>query len=74
MIAEVPDKTQLIVATHSELLLTSLQDDFDALFAFDAGTGGSSVRRFSRKDFARWREEHSLGELWTSGEIGGNRW
>jgi len=74
MIVDATARTQLIVTTHSEHLLSALQDDFDALFAFDAGLTGSTVRRFSREEYKNWSEEHSLGELWTSGELGGNRW
>jgi len=74
MIIDASANTQLIVTTHSEHLLTALQDDFDALFAFDAGLAGSIVRRFSREEYKSWRQEHTLGELWTSGELGGNRW
>ncbi|MDT5123253.1 MAG: hypothetical protein QOC96_2735 [Acidobacteriota bacterium] len=74
MIIDASTKTQLIITTHSEHLLTALQDDFDALFAFDAGLAGSIVRCFSREEYKDWRQEHTLGELWTSGELGGNRW
>ena len=74
MIADAAQRTQLIVTTHSELLLTALQDDFDALFAFDAGTDGSVVRRFSQDEYEEWHQDHNLGALWTSGELGGNRW
>jgi predicted ATPase len=74
MIIDAASRTQLIVTTHSEQLLSSLQDDFDALFAFDAGVNGSVVRRFSQSDYSDWREEHTLGQLWSSGELGGNRW
>lgn len=74
MIVEASTKTQLIITTHSEQLLTALQDDFDALFAFDAGLAGSVVRQFSHAQYQDWRQEHTLGELWTSGELGGNRW
>jgi len=74
MIVDASSKTQLIISTHSEHLLSALQDDFHVLFAFDTGLAGSIVRRFSRKEYEDWREEHTLGELWTSGEIGGNRW
>lgn len=74
MIVQASTKTQLIITTHSEHLLSALQDDFDALFAFDTGLAGSIVRRFSREEYEDWRDEHTLGELWTSGELGGNRW
>jgi len=74
MIIDAASRTQLIVTTHSEQLLSSLQDDFDALFAFDTGVNGTVVRRFSQSDYSDWRDEHTLGQLWTSGELGGNRW
>lgn len=74
MIVDAAERTQLIVTTHSEHLLSALQNDFDVLFAFDAGLDGSVVRRFSHTEYEEWREEHNLGELWSSGELGGNRW
>lgn len=74
MIIDASARTQLIITTHSEHLLSALQDDFDVLFAFDTGLSGSLVRRFSRQEYGNWRQEYTLGELWTSGELGGNRW
>lgn len=74
MLVEASAKTQLIVSTHSEHLLSALQGDFDVLFAFDASDTGTVVRRFSQADYSDWRESHALGELWSSGELGGNRW
>lgn len=74
MIVDAAERTQLIVTTHSEHLLSTLQDDFDTLFAFDAGLDGSVVRRISQEEYGQWRQEHTLGELWSSGELGGNRW
>jgi len=74
MIVDASSRTQLIITTHSEHLLSALQDDFDALFTFDAGLDGSVTRRYGREEYKMWRQEHTLGELWTSGELGGNRW
>ena len=74
MIADASKRTQLIVTTHSEHLLTSLQDQFDVLFAFDAGPSGSIVRPLTGKEYHEWRAEHDLGELWSSGELGGVRY
>jgi predicted ATPase len=74
MIVDAAKRTQLIITTHSEHLLSALQDDFDTLFAFDAGLDGSVIRQFSQKEYQQWRQDHTLGELWTSGELGGNRW
>lgn len=74
MIIDASSRAQMVISTHSEHLLSALQDDFDTLFAFDAGLAGSVVRRFAREEYMDWQQDHSLGELWTSGELGGNRW
>ncbi len=74
MIVDASTRTQLLITTHSEHLLTGLQDDFDALFTFGSTDASSFVRRYDQQQYKGWREMHSLGELWTSGELGGNRW
>ena len=74
MIVTAAGKTQIILTTHSVHLLTALQYDFDTLFAFGSDSVGSTVRQFSQDEYKQWSEEHVLGELWTSGELGGNRW
>jgi predicted ATPase len=74
MIVSAAQKTQIIVTTHSEYLLSSLENEFDVLYAFNSGLSGSVTTRFTRSQLKEWREEHSLGQLWTSGELGGNRW
>ena len=71
MLIDAAPRTQLIVTTHSEHLLTALQSDFDVLFAMDAGVEGTIVRPFSQGQFKKWRADHRLGELWTSGFLGG---
>ncbi|HEX3149242.1 MAG TPA: AAA family ATPase [Gemmataceae bacterium] len=74
MIVEASSRAQLIISTHSEHLLTALQDHFDVLFAFDGGPAGSTVQRFSNEEYQKWRSNHNLGELWSSGELGGVRY
>ncbi len=74
MIKEASAKAQVIVTTHSEHLLTALQDDFDVLFAFDGTSTGTAVQRLTRDQFREWRAAHSLGDLWSSGELGGVRY
>lgn len=74
MIADAATRTQVIITTHSDHLLTALQDRFDVLFAFDSGPNGSVVKTFTQEEYKEWRSDHDLGELWTSGEIGGVRY
>lgn len=74
MIVEASKRTQLIVSTHSEHLLSAMQDQFDVLFAFDSGSDGSMVQALTAEEYMSWRSDHTLGELWSSGEIGGVRY
>jgi len=74
MIIEAAQRTQVIISTHSEYLLTVLQDDFDVLLAFDKGNRGSVVTPLTRAEYVEWRADHELGELWSSGELGGVRY
>ncbi|RKZ53407.1 MAG: hypothetical protein DRR16_20765 [Candidatus Parabeggiatoa sp. nov. 3] len=41
--------------------------------AFD-DENGSHLKRLTQTELAVWLPEYSLGELWRSGEFGGNRW
>lgn len=74
MIIDASEKTQIIVSTHSDILISSLQYNFDKLFAFDSGSEGTQIRSFSRSEYESWSFSNDLGDLWTSGELGGNRW
>ena len=72
---EASERTQLIVTTHSDILIDALSADPETVVVcerdFDAGT---TFRRLSAKKLKLWLEEFSLGELWRTGEIGGVRW
>ena len=68
-------RTQLIVTTHSDALVSALSDDPEAIVVCERDEqGGSEFRRLSSADLSEWLERYSLGELWRKGEIGGNRW
>ena len=36
--------------------------------------GESRFERLNAEELASWLERYSLGELWSKGELGGNRW
>ena len=75
LLLEASERTQLIVTTHSDILIDALSGDPESVVVcerdFDAGT---TFRRLSAKKLRLWLEEFSLGEIWRSGEIGGVRW
>lgn len=74
LLVDASQRTQLVVTTHSRMLVDALSDHPSSVVVCEK-EGGES--RFARLDDARlktWLDDYSLGDLWSSGEIGGNRW
>lgn len=67
-------KTQLIVTTHSETLVSELSEMPEAVMVCERTLGGTRLRRLERDPMAKWLEHYRLGELWSMGELGGVRW
>jgi predicted ATPase len=67
---EASARTQLIVATHSERLVRSLEPA--EIIAFDLDeTDGTIATRASDLDLTAWLQEYSLDQLWERGRLGG---
>lgn len=65
--------SQIIVATHSALLLNAFE--LDDILVFEKNAQNETViKRYSEDDFADREEELLPGQLWLNGEIGGKRW
>lgn len=67
-------RTQLIVTTHSAELVDAFQDVPEAIVVCEKHEGGTVLSRLEPERLRPWLEKYRLGELWSSGEIGGNRW
>jgi predicted ATPase len=65
---------QLVVTTHSDLLIDALQEQPESVITVEAAPQGTQLNRLNAQELAKWLEKYSLGELWTRGEIGGVRW
>lgn len=74
LLKEASQRTQIIVTTHSDALVSSLNDVPEAIVICERGREGTSLRRLEPDKLKEWLERYSLGELWSMGEIGGNRW
>ncbi len=68
------ERTQVIVTTHSDILIDALSDTPESIVVFESHDGATQMERLKRDDLSVWLEKYRLGELWTSGQIGGNRW
>jgi predicted ATPase len=74
LLREASERSQLILTTHSSILVDAFSDQPDAICVCEKVEGSTVIRRLSQEDLAVWLKEYSLGSLWTSGQIGGNRW
>jgi len=67
------NSTQLIIATHSPLLLNSF--DIDDILIFEKNNDNETkVFVKSSDDFDEWTEDYLAGQAWLQGLIGGKRW
>jgi len=67
-------RTQLIVTTHSDILVDSLTPQPDALVICEKHEGRTTLRRLENHEVQPWLEKYRLGQLWTRGQLGGTRW
>lgn len=75
LLVDASSRTQLIVTTHSEILVDALSDTPDAILVCEKVQGvATQLQRLSSERLAEWLKKYRLGELWSMGEIGGNRW
>lgn len=68
------ERTQLIVTTHSDVLVDALSERPDVVHVVERDETGSTVRRLDPAKLSEWLDDYYLGELWRKGELGGNRW
>ncbi|MEA5259245.1 AAA family ATPase [Arcicella aquatica] len=65
--------TQMIVATHSPLLLNAFE--LEDLMIFEKNDANETiVKKVSEEDFPDWEGEFLAGQMWLRGKIGGTRW
>ena len=74
MLIEASQRTQIIVTTHSALLVSALSEVPEAIVVCEHDGESSTLRCLQPDKLNLWLEKYSLGELWLKGEIGGTRW
>ena len=74
VLRDASERMQIVVTTHSDRLLDALTDVPGSVFVTEKHDGKTAINRLNPAELDDWLEEYSLGELWTKGEIGGNRW
>lgn len=72
LLIEASQRTQLIVTTYSEAVISSLPPE--SVLVCERDYKGTYLRRLDPNRLKKWLEEYSLGHIWSMGEIGGTRW
>lgn len=74
LLLKASERTQLVVTTHSRVLVDALSHQPSSVVTCTKEAGSSQLARLDATSLAAWLENYSLGTLWSLGELGGNRW
>ncbi len=74
LLREASERCQLIVTTHSDTLVDALTETPESIVICEKENGQTKLKRLNKDELSHWLENYRLGELWTSGELGGTRW
>ena len=74
LMREVAERTQLIVTTHSDVLVDAMTGTPEAVLVCEKHEAKTTLKRLDGDRLDAWLKKYRLGELWMSGEIGGTRW
>jgi len=68
------ERCQLIVTTHSDILVDALTETPESVIVCEKQNGRTLMQRLDSEELAQWLDEYRLGQLWLKGQIGGTRW
>ncbi|MBI5497305.1 MAG: AAA family ATPase [Deltaproteobacteria bacterium] len=75
LLREASERMQLVVTTHSELLVDAFTATPEVILVCERDDEGTTLRRLDAAELADWLKDHSgLGDLWMRGFLGGTRW
>lgn len=67
-------RTQLIVTTHSDILVDAMTDCPEVVVVCEKHERKTEMHRLKKEELTSWLAKYRLGQLWTRGQIGGTRW
>jgi predicted ATPase len=74
LLQKASERMQLIVTTHSDILVDAMTATPEAVLVCEKTEHGSQLRRLEAEKLKHWLDNYRLGEIWSRGHIGGNRW
>ena len=74
LICDASERTQLVVTTHSDVMVDTLTEQPESVVICEKHDGETEMHRLDKDDMAKWLKDYRLGDLWIDGELGGKRW
>lgn len=74
LLKDASERMQLVITTHSDILVDALTDCPESVLVAEKTASGTELTRLGREQLRPWLAKYRLGQLWTRGEIGGTRW
>ena len=77
LLVEASGRMQLVVTTHSRMLVDALTEHPSSVVVCTKENGESQFERLDETHLKQWLEHYgsaTLGDLWSSGDLGANRW
>jgi predicted ATPase len=74
LLREASGRTQLIVTTHSDILVDEMTETPECVLVCEKLEGKTEMKHLSSEELESWLKEYRLGELWIKGQLGGKRW
>jgi predicted ATPase len=74
LLVEASKRTQLVVTTHSDILVDAMTEHPEDVVVFEKHDGCTEAKRLDADRLSAWLDKYRLGDLWLRGEIGGTRW
>ena len=71
LLREASERCQLIVTTHSEILVDALTEVPDSVIVCEKQDGQTTLQRLRKEALTEWLQRYQLGQLRASGSIGG---
>ena len=72
LLVEASKRTQLIVTTHSDVLVSALTEQAESVLVCDYLENGTTLQRLETDKLKFWLDKYRLGEIWRLGKLGGN--
>ena len=74
LLVEASERTQLIVTTHSDILVDAMTERPEAVVVCEKHDGKTEMHQLKKEDLTAWLDKYRLGQLWIKGQLGGTRW